>query len=81
MRAVLRDGPTCERRDRDARKTARKGATEAWVTGTHAELRQTDALERGFSAASRRRDNTQYRTHATQVSIECEPGRGLVAGS
>jgi len=30
----------------------RKGVTDAWVTGTHAEHTQTNSLERRFSAAS-----------------------------
>jgi hypothetical protein len=30
----------------------RKGATDAWVTGTHAERVRTMTLERHFSAAS-----------------------------
>jgi hypothetical protein len=30
----------------------RKGATDAWVTGTHAEHAETTTLERHFSAAS-----------------------------
>ena len=43
----------CERRDRPSvRKTSCRGVTEAWVTGTHAEHRQTKPSERRFSAPS-----------------------------
>jgi hypothetical protein len=43
----------------------RKGVTEAWVTGTHAERTRTKSLERRFSAASsggfRRRRSTDVK--------------------
>jgi hypothetical protein len=40
--AAISDGP----------KTLRKRATDAWVTGTHAERAKTNTLEQRFSAAS-----------------------------
>jgi hypothetical protein len=39
----------------------REGATDAWVTGTHAERVRTMTLERHFSAASSGGDATRNR--------------------
>jgi hypothetical protein len=47
--------PTASDARASVRKTSRKGVTDAWVTGTHAELRQTNSLKRRFSASSSRR--------------------------